>query len=255
MYRGVENAARRLIPSALRDDDSNPLRTSWESDGTTDNQVHAETHLLSQFVESCDQVGIAIPNDSLEFRRRLNPEHQDRYTRKPALWPNPDLLELMALAQHHGVPTRLLEWTGNPHVAVYFAASKALATIREWPSTPCLAVWELDTWFIHRYKRLRIIEAPRSISRNLAAQSGVFTVNFNETGRGEQVVAACLEDELSKLPDTPLKKHVLPIRESGRLYELRTIVGLTAATVFPGEDSAEKAVWDYINYLRSLEFV
>ena len=105
----------------------------------------------------------------LEFKRMAIQHNNDIKDYK--FW------DLIALAQHHGLPTRLLDWTCNPLVALWFAFHNEINKSGE------RCVWGLvvnDTYFADLTKdpfsQLRtVIYQPNHVTRRITAQNGLFT--------------------------------------------------------------------------------
>lgn len=248
IYRGQRDSSWGLIPSILREEDNPANRISGSMRVTCEDQVFAELRILEHFVEQCDSLGLNIIKDSIEFREKnLSTQNAGIYFKKPVDWPNKNLLEILALAQHHGVPTRLLDWSKRSYVAAYFAASSALENRKKWKPDDSLAVWALDIERINLYRNISIIRVPGSTSKNLAAQTGIFTLHRQEGMRGQLFEFTPIETEFARLSETPLFKITIPVSESKGVLELCKLFGVTASTLIPGFDGAAKATLDSMN--------
>lgn len=93
IYRGVSNEGYELIPSIMR-------TGVFQYNPTKDEIDYLEKKLIS------------------EFKKRARP-YIDRLPRE-STWD----WEWLALAQHHFLPTRLLDWTERPGTALFFAVEK-----------------------------------------------------------------------------------------------------------------------------------
>lgn len=208
-----------------------------------------ESKLLAAFLRGLDAIGQDVPGVGQALLKALDDgvSIADVY-HLPGWWP------LIALARHHGLPSRLLDWTRRGLVAAYFAAREA-APRRDQDGE--LAVWALDREIFsaeatknERELSIGIVSVPAATNPYLHAQSGVL-VAFPPVGPHRP-----FEDIVKQLaqlhkPGRPvwLHKLLLPWAQAPRLLRLLSYEDITAATMFPGpggivDSIKEQGHWD-----------
>lgn len=160
------------------------------------------------------------------------------------------------LMQHHGLPTRLLDWSESALVALYFAVVNAGS--KEHP-----VVWMLDPWAINEQvarigarifgagdRELQqylpdddstaippepiAIQAPYA-NRRIAAQRGCFTIHGSA------------RKPLNSYPELAPFLHTIPIsrKHQPQILAQLAIAGITDAVVFPDLSNLAKELLEY----------
>lgn len=241
-------------------EDENRAKTNLIREATI--SAFTEVTLVNEFINLADELGFRVARlphwtETFEFVRRyidlyfpdvvfqIHRQQHEALGVLPSpeqeqvqLWAN----ESVALAQHHGVPTRLLDWTRNPLYAAYFAASK----VDNVDVDDYIAVYAFNRQMARNH--IRLVQVPSSDNDFFRAQSGVFTLD----GRAEELFL--LNGHYPKLEES--LKYVggiyseilfpkcltLPVSETPELLRLLWIERVTEAHLMPTLDHVASAV-------------
>lgn len=250
IFRGQPSENYKLTPSICRRGAGSFAHGEPDRvfNPSSNGQVTFELEVLRRFLEGCDRSGLVVPDYSEHIKARLlNEPHSFLSADRP--WPQPELYEIMAAAQHYDVPTRLLDWTERSFVACYFAASSANF---EYDDQELIALWALDTTHAKYWNTVKLIRTPGGTSKNQAAQSGLFTThNISDYSFNDVYQPEALEDvdDIYSINggSMPLIKMTLPLEEAPALLSLCSKFGVDGTTLFPGYHGVARTVRDWAN--------
>ena len=195
IFRGVRSLSHELVPKIGR----------YEKFKESGDTLREELYMLRLFKEQAVRFLASAPANDWEW---------------------------LTIMQHHGMPTRLLDWTRNPLVAAYFSVKK------EHDGDSCVYAFKSNK-YINIEKNPKPFERdkfgkfiPRHVTPRVTAQTGLFTIHPNP---------------LEPLESSKIDRLVIASDFRKNLKQTLYKYGIHVATIFPEMDGLCR----HIEWLRT----
>lgn len=232
IYRGQGRGKWQLIPSALRQsgakklDFISPIKhpnptigqlLSLEAASVRTFAIRANTQGISvpmKFDPIAPLLPFAVPMDMSDVLLNLH-----------------DYLDIYALAQHYGVPTRLLDWSRDALVAAFFAVSGAFKHQKDYPNDS-FVIWMLHTEAPIYCAELGLRTCVPSYAHNpnIHAQQGVMTY----TPRHLSIFDSKYNKDVLPSLDSKFDPEAIPaLKRTFNPREISSLEGIIESCHFP----------------------
>ena len=251
IFRGEASKNWKLLPKILR---------SREDDEDEPRRIYREIKELTDFFMEANYQGLRVPNNKLIHYPPEEIMGTDLF------WIRDEFEETVAIAQHYGMPTRLLDWTRDIFVAFYFAA-KGVLKIEEKKNMPepYLIIYalnyrlikeEMKKWYntIKNHNRkpfpIKFVLPHYSDNPNIIAQGGILSyseVNIKCYGdKTWKTDYRPLDERLQELvddknhyfhirePETLLYKFMIPPTEASVMFDFISSLNYSFSRIYPG---------------------
>ena len=288
VFRGESTTKYTLLPSMLRENNQkiwcesklNHLPLKSRLKGTNFELINLEFLMLRQFYELSNKRGLPLPEckllqENLFIKQNEKNNFRYWYPTEDSLIEYSSFYMIAALAQHYGLPTRLLDWSYDLETSLYFAARNALKSQNYKSSDDQMVIWAINKrWFEFvesldkkdKYMPIKFITPLYHLNNNLCAQKGTLSLCIewiNPTAKvkpcpineiltkwineNQDFVADLFQDKIPPL----LYKYLISVHECENIMKYLYFKNINASTIFQGASfsSVAEAVREVAFYI------